>query len=200
MSKRVDATPGAAPPTSLAERKNDLTRQLILDAAVDVLEHAGVSTLTMRAVAKRANISERTVFRYFATRDEFLDAVAEDARDRMALPAPPRTLEDLRRAPRLLYEALEARQKLVIAGLHSELFDRIRETAAKTRWSAVRRIVEDYAPKRPPRERKIASTNISYCLGATSWHFYRFYFRLSLEDAIACADTTIALSLDSLRV
>jgi AcrR family transcriptional regulator len=185
---------------SLADRRNDLTRRLILDAAVDLLEHGGVAELTMRAVAARANISERTVFRYFATRDAFLDAVAEQAHARMALPPPPRTLDDLLAAPRRLYEALERQERLVIAGRHPDLVDRIREETARTRWRAVRKLIDELAPRRDPEERKIAATNICYLLGATSWHFYRFYFRLGLDEAIACAETAIGLHLESLRV
>src|SRR6516225_9796699 len=93
---------------TLTNRRNDLSRSLILDAALDVLERSGVSELTARAVAKHANISERTVFRYFPTRDEFLDAVAAEARSRMSLPPPPRDVDQLFAAPRALYEAFEA--------------------------------------------------------------------------------------------
>jgi AcrR family transcriptional regulator len=183
---------------NLADRRNDLTRRLILQAAVDLLEEASFSELTMRAVAKRGNISERTVFRYFATRDEFLDAIAEEARSRMELPPPPRDIDELLTAPRLLYQALEAKRRLVIAGLHSELFGRIREASARTRWSAVRRIIDELAPQIDPRERKIAATNICYLLGASSWHFYRFYFRLNLEETIACVERAIGLTVESL--
>jgi AcrR family transcriptional regulator len=183
---------------SLPERRNDLTRRLILDAAVDLLESDGVGEITMRAVARRANISQRTVFRYFATRDLFLDAIAEQARTRMALPPDPRSLDELLQFPRRFYEALERQQRLVIAGLHSEIIDRMREAAARSRWVAVRKIVDELAPTAPARERKIAATNISYPLGASSWRYYRFYFRLSLEETILCAETSIGLAIQSL--
>jgi AcrR family transcriptional regulator len=190
MSRSANAT--------LADRRSDMTLRLILDAAVELLEEGGVRELTMRAAAKRANISERTVFRYYATRDEFLDAVAEDARARMNLPAPPRTMAELHEAPRVLYAALEAAQKLVIAGLHSELHDRIREAAARTRWKAVRKLIDDYAPARDARERKIVAANVCFYLGATTWHYYRFYFRMSPDETVASAESAIRLAIASL--
>jgi AcrR family transcriptional regulator len=183
---------------SLADRRNDMTLRLILDAAIDLLEQGGVRELTMRAAAKRANISERTVFRYFATRDEFLDAIAEAARARMNLPAPPRNMSELREAPRVLYAALEAKQKLVVAGLHSELRDRIREAAARTRWKAVRRLIDEYAPASDAAERKIVAANVCFYLGATTWHYYRFYFRMSPEETVASAERAIGLAITSL--
>jgi AcrR family transcriptional regulator len=182
----------------LADRHNDLTRQLILDAAVGMLERATVGELTVRGVAKQANISERTVFRYFATRGEFLDAVADAVRARLALPPPPRTKEELLEAPRALYARFEAQANLTKAALHSELFHRMRETQARSRWKAVQDLVDALAPRGNERQRRIAAANIRYYLAATSWHYFRFYFGFSLADTIACAEAAIRQSLAAL--
>jgi AcrR family transcriptional regulator len=184
---------------SLAERHSDLTERVILDAAVELLERASVAELTVRAVARHAGTSERTVFRYFATREEFLDAVAAQVRAKLAVPPPPATPEELREAPRALYAAFEARTQLTKAALHTELFGRMRETQAKERWTAVRKLVDAWAPRRPERERKIAAANIRYYLSATTWHYYRFYFGFSAEETVACAETAIRLALEALR-
>jgi AcrR family transcriptional regulator len=182
----------------LAERHVDLTRQVIRDAALDMLEHTTVGELTVRAVAKRANLSERTVFRYFASREEFLDAVADAVRTRLALPPPPRSREELLDAPRALYTRFEASANLVKAALHTELFHRMRETQARTRWNAVQGIVDELAPRRPARQRRLAAANIRYYLAASSWHYFRFYFGFSLEDTIACAEIAIRQTLEGL--
>lgn len=182
----------------LADRHSDLTRQAILDAAVGMLERSTVSELTVRAVAKQANISERTVFRYFASREEFLDAVADAVRARFALPPPPTTREQLLAAPRALYTRFEAVASLTKAALHSELFHRMRETQARARWKAVRELVDQIAPRKPERQRRIAAANIRYYLAASSWYYFRFYFGFSLEDTIACAETAIRQSLEGL--
>ena len=182
----------------LVERQTDLTRRLILDTAVQRLEHTSIAELTVRAVAKAANISERTVFRYFATREEFLDGVAEGVREQMGLPAAPRTVEELLAAPRALYTRFEAVRELTKAALHSELFHRMRETQARVRWTAVQAIVDAGAPRRSARERKLAAANIRFYLAASAWHYFRFYFGFSLEDSIACAEMAIRQSLDGL--
>jgi AcrR family transcriptional regulator len=184
--------------STLAERHTDLTRQVILDAAAEMLERASVGELTVRAVARQANISERTVFRYFADREEFLDAVADEVRTRMDLPPGPRNVQDLEAAPRALYERFEAKTSLVRAALHTELFHRMRETQARSRWTAVRQLVDAMAPKRTERERRIAAANIRYYLAASTWHYFRFYFSFSLEDSIAAAETAIAQTLASI--
>jgi AcrR family transcriptional regulator len=183
---------------TLADRRNELTRRLILDTAVDLLETDGVSSLTVRAVAQRANISERTVFRYFATRDQFLDAVTRAARERLAMPPPPRTIDELRAQPRRLYEAFEAQQRLVLAGLHSDIADRFREDAARTRWAAIRELIDEYAAKRSSHERKLVTATICHFLGATCWHLFRFKMKLSADETIECAELAIERAIESL--
>lgn len=183
---------------SLADRQSDLTRRLILDTASAMLEGTSIGELTVRAVAKRANISERTVFRYFTTREEFLDGVAEAVSARMSLPAAPSTVEELLAAPRALFLRFEAVRELTRAALHTDLFHRMRETHAKVRWAAVQSIVDALAPRRAERERRLAAANIRFYLAASTWHYFRFYFRFNLEDSIACAELAVRQALDAL--
>lgn len=183
---------------TLADRKNEMTRQLILDAAVEMLEQAPVNELTVRAVAGQANISERTVFRYFPSRDDLIDAVVGEIRVRMALPAAPASIEELLAAPRALYEAFEKVAALTKAALHSEIYERMRETSAKERWLAVVRLIDAYAPHQPAWQRKIAAANIRYYLAASSWHYYRYYFGFSIEESIECAEAAVRLAIEAM--
>jgi len=184
--------------TTLTEQQTDLTQRLIIDAALQTLQEDSVGGLTMRAVAKRARLSERTIFRYFATRDEFLDAVAAEISSQMHVPHP-RTLEELLAMPRTLFSSLEARRDLIRASLHTDVSERIMQTNGRQRWVAVRKIVDAYAPRAQETRRKIAATNIRYFLSAATWNYYRFVFRFTLEETIACAETAIRQSLDALR-
>jgi len=188
--------PNSPLPPSLADRQSELTRRLILDAALDALEAEPTSSLTMRLVAKRAAISERTVFRYFATRDDLLDAVVEAFQARLDPPPTPRTLEDLLQYPSALYRRFEANASLNKASLLSEISQRLRQD--KSRLIAVRKIVDKIAPRSPERMRKIAAANIRFYLAASSWFYFRFVFGFSLDDSIVCAETAIRQSLAGL--
>src|SRR5437868_3162739 len=185
--------------TALADLRTDLTQRLILEAGLRTLEEAAVGELTMRAVAKASGISERTMFRYFATRDEFLDALTAELVRTLALPPHPRTIRELLAMPAALYRSFEEKRNLMKASLHSELSDRIRATEAKHRWIAVGKLIDAYAPRAPEARRKIASANIRFYLSGSTWHYYRFIFRFTVEDAIACAEAALRQSLDSLR-
>ncbi|HEY6139793.1 MAG TPA: helix-turn-helix domain-containing protein [Thermoanaerobaculia bacterium] len=184
--------------TTLTEQRTDLTQRLIIDAALQTLQEDSVGGLTMRAVAKRARLSERTIFRYFATRDEFLDAVAAEISSQMHVPHP-RTMEELLAMPRTLFSSLEARRDLIRASLHTDVSERIMQTNGRQRWAAIRKIVDAYAPRAPEAQRKIAATNIRYFLSAATWSYYRFVFRFTLEETIECVETAIRQSLDALR-
>jgi len=183
---------------SLVNRHTDATQALILTTAVQQLEDTGVNGVTVRAVAKKAGISERTVFRYYASRDAFLDAVATEAARSMETPAPPATIDELLDYAGPLYRRFEERAGLVQAALHTEIFGRIRQVVARERWQAVRALIDEHAAHSSESSRKIAATNISYYLSATTWHYYRYQFYLSLEDAIECATSVVHLVVDDI--
>lgn len=192
-------TDRSADDATLKDRQLALTRELILDAAIDLLEHGAVQELTMRSVSRRANLAERTIFRHFASRDDLLDALAAEVSTRLELPALPASAGELPAVPRALYRAFEARANLTRAALHSELFDRIRQTTASARWRAVQALVDAHAPHRSERDRRLAAANIRFLLAATSWHYYRFYFGFSLTDSIAAAELLIRQTVDGLE-
>lgn len=184
--------------TTLSEARQDLTRRIILDAAISILENGSVAGLTVRAVAKQANISERTIFRYLPSRDDFLDAVAQEVRARQNLPAPPDSLATLYAYPRTLYSAYEASSQLTKAALHSEIYERMRETAAKARWAGAKRIIDAIAPMKSDQDKTMALANIGFFLSATAWRFYRSNYGLSLEETITCVETAIRQIIDGL--
>jgi AcrR family transcriptional regulator len=194
-SRSSKAGAGAAPP-SLQDRQSALTRRLLLDAMVEHLEAGSPGDLTMRSIARRAGVAERTIFRHFASRDELLDALAVEVTLRLELPPAPDSIEALAKAPQALYRAYEARARLTQAALHSELFDRIRQTVARERWDAIRRLLDGHAPRRSERERTYAATNLRHMLSASTWNYYRSYFQFSLKDSIGAAEQAIR---DALR-
>lgn len=67
---------------SLRERKKADTRAAIREAAVDLFCSHGFAATTMEAVAEEADVSVRTVFRYFPTKEDLVfDDVEADLAD-----------------------------------------------------------------------------------------------------------------------
>jgi len=183
---------------SLNDRHTDATQKLILSTALDLLERSGVSDVTVRAVAKQAGMSERTIFRYFATRDEFLDALAKFASEQMHAPSAPETIDELLKYPAPLYRSFEERAQLIRGVLHTEIFSRVRYEAAEKRWRAVAELIDSFASNRAKKDRMIAATNINYYLSASTWNYYREHFGLSLDDTISCAKSAVRLTVDEI--
>ena len=178
---------------TLKDRQTDATQKLIVSTAVELLETDGVTATTARAVAKKAGISERTVFRYYGSREEFLDAIAEEAASKMHTPPPPDEIGKLADYVSDLYRRFEEFEPLLKGALHTEISKRIRATVARRRWTAVRALIDNAAPYRSSSDRKIAATNISYYLSASTWQYYRFTFDLSAKDAEKYARSAVAL-------
>lgn len=61
----------------LRRRRSEVSRQAIRDAVTDLLRHEHPSTLSIPAVAAAAGVSVRTVYRYFPTKQDLLEDVAE---------------------------------------------------------------------------------------------------------------------------
>jgi Bacterial regulatory proteins, tetR family len=60
----------------------ELTRQRILEALIDLLVKERPATISIPAVAKYANVSVRTVYHHFPTKEALFDALPEASRAR----------------------------------------------------------------------------------------------------------------------
>jgi AcrR family transcriptional regulator len=111
------------PRSALVARQTDLTQRLILEAALEVAAETPTEPLSVRATAKRAGMSERTVFRYFATREDLVTAAAGAFEQRLNLPQAPDSLEGLLAYPQALYGCFEdqAERRIAAANIHFHL-------------------------------------------------------------------------------
>ncbi|WP_281033278.1 recombinase family protein [Nocardia niigatensis] len=81
-----DAEPRIWGGTTLTERR-EARRAALLEAALDLIGESGAGAVTMRAVCRRANLTDRYFYESFASRDELLDVlyrqIAEEFLDPM---------------------------------------------------------------------------------------------------------------------
>ena len=93
LPKMTRAKPSPAPsaPADRREGPNSrlgLSRDLILEAALRLLDREGLDSLTMRDLAKELGVGAMTLYGYFRGKEELLDAVIDSgARDIAAAPA-----------------------------------------------------------------------------------------------------------------
>ncbi|WP_232541751.1 TetR/AcrR family transcriptional regulator [Nocardia bovistercoris] len=94
----ADAVRSGAPRVSLRERKKRQTRARIIEVALDLCEIKGFEATTVEQIAHGADVSPRTVNRYFDTKEDIVLGTLDAFGDAIAcaLAAQPRTDSDLR--------------------------------------------------------------------------------------------------------
>ena len=68
----VTVVPETGPPVSLRERKKLATRRLLRRAALDLVAARGLSNVTVEDIAEAAEVSPRTFFNYFPSKEAAL--------------------------------------------------------------------------------------------------------------------------------
>lgn len=71
--------------TTLTERRG-ARRAALLEATLDLIGESGASGVTMRAVCRRANLTDRYFYESFASRDELLDVLYRQVADEFVEP------------------------------------------------------------------------------------------------------------------
>jgi AcrR family transcriptional regulator len=80
---------------SLRDQQADAVRQRVLDAVATLLEKAEADDLTMPQVAQASGVSLRTVYRYYATREQLLEAAGRWIGSELLGQGYPKSLDDV---------------------------------------------------------------------------------------------------------
>lgn len=180
----------------LQEKKAELTIKLLLDAACELSETLEISELSFKKVADQAQISQRTMFRYFRTREEFLDALATRLHSELDLPEAPEHVDLLIEFVASFYQKLEAQPRKVMLLLSADLFPRILNTSAKTRFEALQQLLRNAYPNATTDIIMKTAANLRYVISATSWRYYRVHYDFDLATSIECAQMMLSQTLE----
>ena len=173
MNKNNNPTSGYNSP--LRARQKEQTRDLILSAVANILHRAELGEVTIGEVARVAEVTERTVYRHFSTREDLLRAFWRWQLDQSAgnwVPDPKNVealLEDIRR----LFSRLDDDEGVIRAVLSAAEGREIRKQANKLRLTKMLEFLEPLVPGLPERERHSMASGIIAVCSVHSWLFMR---------------------------
>jgi AcrR family transcriptional regulator len=111
---------GARPYNSpLREAQADATRELVLDAAIDLLADEGADALSHRAVARRAEVSAPTVQRHFPNNEALVRGIDERLTERLGVAHTSLDGDQVLAALRTIYVGMEREERAMRAYLNA---------------------------------------------------------------------------------
>src|SRR5688572_3281127 len=136
----------STPHISLRERQKAGTRALILKTVERSLNDHSLGELSLATVAREAGITERTVYRHFATREQLLEATWTAVNEAIGIKEFPRTAEELIERPKKLFPAFDQRGEAIRAMLASPQGRELRLRVNEQRQAAIRAAVKNARP------------------------------------------------------
>jgi AcrR family transcriptional regulator len=173
------------------------TRQRIINAGSDLIHDLPIwnwRELTIRAVAKRADLHERTVYRYFPTERELHDAVLARLREEAGVNLEGLRLADIADTTRKIFEYTST-----FPQAPRILRDPSIAAENQRQREALVAAVEPVTKTWPPRERAKAAAIFDVLWDVVSYERLVSEWRFSPQDAISAITWAVGLVEDAVR-
>jgi AcrR family transcriptional regulator len=131
---------------SLREQHASATRERILAAVADLLEQGEVDELTVPAVAETSGVSLRTIYRYYPTREELLEAAGRWIGEELLGHPYPKELDEVADLFQAGVREFDERPGLVRALAFSRLGQQVRGYRRRGRLDAIGRALRKELP------------------------------------------------------
>jgi AcrR family transcriptional regulator len=183
---------------SLREQHALATRERILGAVADLLERDDPEDLTVPAVAAASGVSLRTVYRYYPTREELLEAAGRWIGDELLRHPYPRKLDEVADLYQEGARDFDRRPGLVRALAFSQLGQHVRGYRRRERLEAIGRALRAELTELNEPELRRAEAVLAYLHNMLAYTTLREESGLSGEEigeAIGWAIRTLVSDL-----
>ena len=183
---------------SLREQHALATRERILGAVAGLLERGAAGELTVPAVAEASGVSLRTIYRYYATREELLEAAGRWIGDELLRHPYPRDLDEVADLYEVGARDFDERPGLVRALAFSQLGQVVRGYRRRERLEAIGRALRCELPHLSEPELRRAEAVLAYLHNMLAYTSLREESGLSGEEvgeAIGWAIRTLIAEL-----
>jgi AcrR family transcriptional regulator len=186
-------------PASLREEHAAAVRQRILAAVATLLEEATVDDLTMPQVAEASGISLRTVYRYYPTREQLLEAAGRWIGSELLGQGYPRSLDDVADTFEDGCREFGRHPGLVRALALSQLGREVRAYRRGERLEAIRAALRAEVGDLPERELRNAEAVLAYLHNMLAYATLREEHGLSSDEVGEALGWAIRTLVDDLR-
>lgn len=184
---------------SLREQNALAARERILSAVAELIEQADPGELTMPAVAEASGVSLRTVYRYYPTREELLEAAGRWIGDELYKHPYPRDLDEVADLYQQGCHDFDERPGLARALAVSQLGQRARGYRRRERVEAIRRALRDELPGLNEEELRQAEAVLAYLHNILAYTSLREEHGLSGEEIGQAVGWAIRTLTEDLR-
>jgi len=185
----------------LRSRQKEQTRALILNAVDAILRRANVSEVTIAAVAREADITDRTIYRHFPTREDLLNAAWRRALRAFirGQTAQVQTLDQILDLTRAAYENFDANEGIVRAIIAAPEGTDVRKGPAEIRLEMLRKAYAHLLAGLPEEQVKAVVIATHVLSSASSWSHIRDYCGLDGTEGGKVAALAIELIVEATK-
>jgi AcrR family transcriptional regulator len=193
-------TPAQLERSPLADRKRRVTRDALVDAAVEAIRERGMD-FSVQDAADRAGVTHRTVYRYFESRDALVDAVAERYEAWLAEQGitEGESIEEVLTQIEWLFRLFDQRPDLIRAAAMHTLIGGERIALSKQRTERWRRMFEASLPHLTREDVEPLFAICRTLTGSLGWYLLTSQFGLSGEQSGRAVRRVVEVAVADLR-
>jgi AcrR family transcriptional regulator len=175
---------------SLREAQRAVTEQRIIEALAALIQDEHPLEISMTAVAKRAGISEPTLYRHFPTKRDLFAALAGHLFGTVATGLAPASADDLAHAVRTVFHRSAAMENVVRWTLAAPDPERVPRPNVQARLAMLRAALGEYAEDDENTAQLLLRT-VLLLTSPMAWLYWNDYLGLGPEEAAATAGWAI---------
>ncbi|MFI0849423.1 hypothetical protein [Mesorhizobium sp. IMUNJ 23232] len=175
-----------------------LTQDRIMRGVADILA-SGSGDVTFKALAVVSGVPERTIYRHYATKEAVLSSFWGWMNERLGMPAPPRSAQELVEQVPLVFGAFQAGEPLVRAMLHDPHGRTARLGSGEARREKFSEALKDVLAGLDLSERMRLLASVQVLFSAAGWETMRDYWDLSSPEAADAAQWAIQALIEHAR-
>jgi AcrR family transcriptional regulator len=176
---------------SLREAQRAVTEQRIVEALIALIDDEHPLEISMASVAKRAGVSEPTLFRHFPTKRDLFGALASHQFRGVAAGLAPESADDLAHAVGTVFQRSAEQENAIRWTLAAPDPERVPRLNAEARLAMLRTALEESLRGRDEDEAEHLLHVVLLLTSPMAWVYWKDYLGLDPAQAAATAGWAI---------